>query len=67
MGVDGAVGVGDVEAMVLRVHEAVERFVDVAEAVGEVDPGVDDDESEGVLEAGDEDCEEGFGEVEGEG
>lgn len=49
VGVDGALGVGDVEAVVLRVHEAVERAVCVAEAVGEVDPGVNDDEGEGVL------------------
>lgn len=49
VGVDGAVGVGNVEAVVLSVHEAVEGAVDVAEAVGEVDPRVDDDEGEGVL------------------
>ncbi len=49
VGVDGAVGVRDVEAVVLGVHEAVKGAVDVAEAVGEVDPRVDDDEGEGVL------------------
>ena len=47
--VDGAVGVGDVEAVVLRVDDAVERLVDVAEAVREVDPGVDDGEGSEVL------------------
>lgn len=66
VGVDGAVGVRDVEAVVLRVHEPVEGAVDVAEAVREVDPRVDDDEGYEVLQGGDEDVggEGGEGEVE---
>ena len=49
MGVDGTVGVRDVEAVVLGVDGGVEGAVNVAEAVGEVDPSVNDDEGEGVL------------------
>lgn len=66
VGVDGAVGVRDVEAVVLRVHEPVEGAVDVAETVREVDPRVDDDEGYEVLQGWDEDVggEGGEGEVE---
>ena len=62
MGIDGAVSVGDVEAMVLGVDDTVEGAVDMAQAVGEVDPGVDDDEGEGVLEHGDSKCDDRVGE-----
>ncbi|KAL9024627.1 MAG: hypothetical protein Q9196_006381 [Gyalolechia fulgens] len=64
VGVDGAVGVGDVEAVVLGVDEAVEGAVGVAEAVGEVDPGVDDGEGEEELRGGREDAGRGSGEEE---
>ena len=49
VGVDCSVGVRDVEAVVLGVDNTVEGSVDVAETVSEVDPSVDDDESEEVL------------------
>lgn len=64
VGVDGAVGVGDVDAVMLGVYEAVEGAVHVAEAVGEVDPGVDHDEREEVLKEWCEDCDGEFGDGE---
>ena len=63
VGIDGAVGVGYVEAMVLGMDDAVQGAVDVAEAVGEVDPGVDDDEGECVLEHGHSIRDDGVGQA----
>lgn len=67
VGVDGAVSVRDVEAVVLGVDEAVEGAVYMAKAVCEIDPGVDDDEGEEVLEGRRENAGEEFGEEEFDG
>lgn len=72
MRVDGAIGVGDVEAVVLGVDEPVEGKVGVAQTVGKVDPCVHDDEGEEVLEKGGyeasiEFCEEELGGCQGRG
>ena len=60
MVVEGAVGVGDVEAVVARVEGCVEVAGGVHEAVEEILPGVDYEDCEGELEDGDEVVVEGF-------